>query len=171
METILNSNKNLLSLLIIVIGIATFQKCLFCSAFISAKQSCIIRNIKMLDRCTKSSKPTFSSTTSSSSLSFPFYSHSSTVTMKWMFGKGSGNMQEVGGIGPQGEYYFVPSKQPSLKAPPHALGKIINLAIFPRNQVLGPLGEEYLGLSYLVISCHLIIVALFMASCLILLLS
>ena len=68
------------------------------------------------------------------------------LTMQWMFGKGSGSMKEVGGQGSQGELYFIPSKTPSLKAPPKAIGKEGILPIFPRNQVLGPLGEEYLGI-------------------------
>jgi hypothetical protein len=65
--------------------------------------------------------------------------------MKWIFGKGSGPLQEVGGIGSQGEYYYIPSKRPTLKAPVDALGKEITIPLFPRNQVLGPMGEEYLG--------------------------
>ena len=68
------------------------------------------------------------------------------LTMQWMFGKGSGSMKEVGGQGSQGELYFIPSKTPSLKAPSQAIGKEGILPIFPRNQVLGPLGEEYLGI-------------------------
>lgn len=55
-------------------------------------------------------------------------------------------MQDVGGIGPQGEYYFIPTKTPSLRAPDEALGKEGILPIFPRSQVLGPLGEEYIGI-------------------------
>jgi len=67
------------------------------------------------------------------------------VVMKWMFGKGAGSMVDLGGIGTQGEYYYIPSKRPNLKAPAEAIGKERNIPIFPRNQVLGPLGEEYLG--------------------------
>ena len=67
------------------------------------------------------------------------------ATMKWLFGKGTGPLAEVGGIGSQGEYYYVPSKKATLKAPDEALGKERTIPIFPRNQVLGPLGEEYLG--------------------------
>ncbi|CAK9252425.1 unnamed protein product [Sphagnum jensenii] len=55
-------------------------------------------------------------------------------------------MKDVGGIGPNGEYYFIPSKMPTLKAPVHALGATGVIPVFPRNQVLGPLGEEYLGI-------------------------
>lgn len=55
-------------------------------------------------------------------------------------------MQDVGGIGSQGEYYYIPSKKPNLKAPTEALGKEKTIPIFPRNQVLGPLGEEYVGI-------------------------
>ena len=51
----------------------------------------------------------------------------------------------MGGIGSQGEYYYIPSKRPTLKAPEHVLGKDRTIPLFPRNQVLGPLGEEYLG--------------------------
>ena len=149
MKTILNSRKCLL-FLITFIGLTAFQKSLFCTAFSYAKQSFLIKNsiIRNRSRPSPPSSTSFSTASRSSQLfPTPFFSYSSSCTMKWMFGgKGSGgNMQDAGGIGPQGEYYFVPSKQPTLKAPPHALGKIINLAIFPRNQVLGPLGEEYLG--------------------------
>ena len=66
-------------------------------------------------------------------------------SMKWQFSKGTGSMQDLGGIGAQGEYYYIPSKRPNLKAPAAALGKERVVPIFPRNQVLGPLGEEYLG--------------------------
>lgn len=65
--------------------------------------------------------------------------------MKWMFGKGPGPLQEVGGLGAQGEYYYIPSKRPTLKAPSEAIGKDRTIPLFPRNQVLTPLGEEYLG--------------------------
>jgi len=65
--------------------------------------------------------------------------------MRWVFSKGSGPLADMGGVGSQGEYYFIPSKRPSLKAPPAALGKERIISIFPRNQVLVPLGEEYLG--------------------------
>lgn len=67
------------------------------------------------------------------------------LAMKWMFGKGPGPLQEVGGIGSQGEYYYIPSKRPTLKAPSEAIGKDLVIPLFPRNQVLTPLGEEYLG--------------------------
>jgi ATP-dependent protease La (LON) substrate-binding domain len=67
------------------------------------------------------------------------------LTMKWTFGKGTGSLSDLGGIGSQGEYYYIPSKKPSLKAPEHVLGKERTIPLFPRNQVLGPLGEEYLG--------------------------
>lgn len=67
------------------------------------------------------------------------------LSMKWMFGKGPGPLQEVGGLGAQGEYYYIPSKRPTLKAPPEAIGKDRVIPLFPRNQVLTPLGEEYLG--------------------------
>ena len=68
-------------------------------------------------------------------------------TCKYMFGKGNPNpMKDLGGVGPQGEYYFMPSKTPTLKAPDYAIGKQGVIPIFPRNQVLGPLGEEYLGI-------------------------
>lgn len=67
------------------------------------------------------------------------------LNMKWSFGKGSGPLADMGGIGSHGEYYYIPSKRPSLKAPPAALGKERILPIFPRNQVLVPLAEEYIG--------------------------
>jgi len=66
--------------------------------------------------------------------------------MKWLFNKGAGPLADVGGLGSQGEYYFVPSKKPTLKAPEGALqGSERVVPIFPRNQVLSPLGEEYIG--------------------------
>jgi len=65
--------------------------------------------------------------------------------MKWIFGKGQGPLSDVGGLGNMGEFYYIPSKRPTLKAPAEALGKERVIPIFPRNQVLGPLGEEYLG--------------------------
>ena len=44
-----------------------------------------------------------------------FHSSSTFSTIKWLFGKGpgggSGGMQELGGIGPQGEFYYLPNKQ------------------------------------------------------------
>lgn len=51
----------------------------------------------------------------------------------------------LGGIGAQGEFYYIPSKKSTLKAPENVLGKERIIPLFPRNQVLGPLGEEYLG--------------------------
>ena len=73
--------------------------------------------------------------------------HKPISTSKYMFGKGNPNpMKDLGGVGPQGEYYFMPSKTPTLKAPDYAIGKQGVIPIFPRNQVLGPLGEEYLGI-------------------------
>ena len=67
------------------------------------------------------------------------------LTMRWAFGKGQGPLSDLGGIGAQGEYYYIPSKRPTLKAPECVLGKERTIPLFPRNQVLGPLGEEYLG--------------------------
>lgn len=69
----------------------------------------------------------------------------SLLTMRWAFGKGQGPLSDLGGIGAQGEYYYIPSKRPTLKAPDEVLGKERTIPLFPRNQVLGPLGEEYLG--------------------------
>jgi len=67
------------------------------------------------------------------------------VSMKWMFTKGSGSLQDLGGIGAQGEYYYIPSKKPTLKAPESVLDKERTIPLFPRNQVLAPMGEEYIG--------------------------
>ena len=67
------------------------------------------------------------------------------LTMKWLFTKGMGSLQDLGGVGSQGEYYYIPSKKPTLKAPDQVLGKERIMPIFPRNQVLAPLGEEYIG--------------------------
>eukprot|EP00607_Mallomonas_marina_P007741 CAMPEP_0182416504 /NCGR_PEP_ID=MMETSP1167-20130531/814_1 /TAXON_ID=2988 /ORGANISM="Mallomonas Sp, Strain CCMP3275" /LENGTH=320 /DNA_ID=CAMNT_0024589325 /DNA_START=310 /DNA_END=1272 /DNA_ORIENTATION=- len=62
--------------------------------------------------------------------------------MKFVFGKGSSSLQDAGGIGSQGEFYYVPSKRPTLKAPDSAIGRECVIPIFPRNQVLAPLGED-----------------------------
>jgi len=62
--------------------------------------------------------------------------------MKWEFSKGTGSISDLGGRGSQGEYYYIPSKRPTLKAPAEALGKEITIPIFPRSVVLGPAGEE-----------------------------
>ena len=67
------------------------------------------------------------------------------LNMKWIFTKGAGSLQDLGGIGSQGEYYYIPSKKPTLKAPDSVLGKERTMALFPRNQVLAPMGEEYIG--------------------------
>lgn len=48
--------------------------------------------------------------------------------MKWEFSKGTGSISDLGGRGSQGEYYYIPSKRPTLKAPAEALG-IINQSI------------------------------------------
>ena len=69
----------------------------------------------------------------------------SSLSMKWMFSKGPGTLQDTGGIGAQGELYFIPSKKAKLKAPESAIGKEITIPIFPRNQVLSPLSEDYVG--------------------------
>lgn len=42
--------------------------------------------------------------------------------MKWEFSKGTGSISDLGGRGSQGEYYYIPSKRPTLKAPAEALG-------------------------------------------------
>lgn len=65
--------------------------------------------------------------------------------MKWEFSKGQGSLPDLGGRGPQGEYYFIPTKKANLKAPAEALGKEITIPIFPRSVVLGPAGEEELS--------------------------
>lgn len=72
----------------------------------------------------------------------------SNIQMKWVFnskGQGTGSLQDLGGIGSQGEFYYVPSKRATLEAPAETLAKDRIIPIFPRNQVLVPLGEEYLG--------------------------
>lgn len=68
------------------------------------------------------------------------------LSMRWIFQVGNGPLRELGGIGKQGEYYFIPSKKPRLKAPPEVLGKEMIIPIFPRNNILLPLGEEYTGI-------------------------
>jgi len=50
------------------------------------------------------------------------------ICMKWEFSKGTGSISDLGGRGSQGEYYYIPSKRPTLKAPAEALG-IINQSI------------------------------------------
>eukprot|EP01035_Chromulina_nebulosa_P016902 gene16902-22391_t len=67
--------------------------------------------------------------------------------MKWMFGKIPGSnasFKDYGGVGGSGELYYIPASKPSLKAPKTAIGKEITIPLFPRNQVLGPTGEDYL---------------------------
>jgi len=54
-------------------------------------------------------------------------------------------LNDAGGVGSQGELYFVPQKKASLKGPTASLGKEFVLPVFPRNQVLAPLGEDYIG--------------------------
>lgn len=69
------------------------------------------------------------------------------MTMKWMFGKipgATGSFKDYGGVGGQGELYYIPASKPALKAPDGAVGKQITIPIFPRNQVLGPTGEDFL---------------------------
>jgi Lon protease-like protein len=69
------------------------------------------------------------------------------LDMKWFFGKipgATGSFKDFGGVGSQGELYYVPASKPTLKAPEHAVGKQITIPLFPRNQVLGPTGEDYL---------------------------
>ena len=64
------------------------------------------------------------------------------VSMKWIFGKipgASGSFKDSGGVGNQGELYFIPASKPSLKAPSSAMGKEITIPLFPRNHVLGPM--------------------------------
>lgn len=67
--------------------------------------------------------------------------------MKWMFGKIpglQGSFRDSGGVGNQGELYFLPASKPMLKAPLDSIGKEVVIPLFPRNQVLGPAGEDYL---------------------------
>lgn len=69
------------------------------------------------------------------------------LTMKWYFGKipgATGSFKDFGGVGGQGELYYIPSSKPLLKAPPKSIGKELIIPLFPRNQVLGPTGEDYL---------------------------
>lgn len=70
------------------------------------------------------------------------------VAMRWKFSKGQGGtMREVGGVGEAGELYYVPAKRPTLVVPDRKyLGKEAMLPIFPRNQVMVPIGEDYLGI-------------------------
>jgi ATP-dependent protease La (LON) substrate-binding domain len=71
------------------------------------------------------------------------------LSMQWIFGRqpgSTGTLKDIGIIGSQGELYFMPSTKPRLKAPDTVVKKEQVLALFPRNQVLGPMGEEYLGI-------------------------
>ena len=70
------------------------------------------------------------------------------LSAKWMFQGGrQGGIADNSGRGSNGEYYFIPGKKKqTLKLPPKALGAEKTIALFPRNQVLGPLGEETLGI-------------------------
>jgi Lon protease-like protein len=65
------------------------------------------------------------------------------LSMKWMFKKGQGNMQELQVIGSEGEYYFHPSKTPTIKGPPGIQSKPKTVPIFPYNSVLVPHGTEW----------------------------
>ena len=66
--------------------------------------------------------------------------------MRWSFSKGTDTLAGSGGIGPHGEFYFVPSKKPKLTAPKEALGASKVIPIFPRNHVLDPQTEQHSGI-------------------------
>lgn len=69
----------------------------------------------------------------------------SSLEMKWSFGKGMGSLNDLGAIGPEGEYYFHPQKPAKLKGPADALGKSRVIPIFPYNNVVVPQGSEWLN--------------------------
>ena len=66
------------------------------------------------------------------------------VEMKWSFSRNTGPIPD-GMVGSQGELYFVNSRKATLIAPKEALGEERVIPLFPRNMVLDPLAEEYLG--------------------------
>jgi hypothetical protein len=66
------------------------------------------------------------------------------VDMKWTFSKSMGPNQD-GVVGSQGELYYMNSRRAKLLAPKEALGPEKIIPLFPRNMVLDPLSEEYLG--------------------------
>jgi ATP-dependent Lon protease len=69
----------------------------------------------------------------------------SSFQMQFYFDEEQGSMKSAGGIGNQGEYYYIQGKNPSLEAPSEALGDEEIIPIYLRNNVLVPLGKEHLG--------------------------
>lgn len=70
------------------------------------------------------------------------------LQMKWIFTRGQGNQQslgDIGGRGSQGEFYYVQTQKARLSAPKEAVGGSHKLCLFPRNNVLPPFGEEFIG--------------------------
>jgi hypothetical protein len=66
------------------------------------------------------------------------------LEMRWSFSKGMGSKnEEIAGA--QGELYYANTRKANLLAPKDALGVEKIIPIFPRNMVLDPLSEEYLG--------------------------
>ena len=77
----------------------------------------------------------------------PVYRAQSWLSMKWVFSKGPGSLQDAGLIGSEGEFYFHPNKAAKLKGPPELLSaKSRVIPIFPYNNVLFPLGTEMLNI-------------------------
>jgi hypothetical protein len=70
---------------------------------------------------------------------------SSSLDMKWSFGKGMGSLNDLGLIGPEGEYYFHPQKPATLKGPSDIVGKSRVIPIFSYNNVVLPQGSEWLN--------------------------
>lgn len=68
------------------------------------------------------------------------------MTMKWSFSKGMGTMRELGCVGSDGEYYFHSSKSASITGKGVPTTKTRVVPIFPYNNVLAPLGSDWLNI-------------------------
>lgn len=61
------------------------------------------------------------------------------------FGKPPGGMEDANGRGSDGEFYFSQQRRLNLKLPDHAKKRIQRIPIFPKSNILMPLGDEYVG--------------------------
>jgi hypothetical protein len=69
-----------------------------------------------------------------------------TVTkMLWSFSGEGPSARQTGHVGTEGDLYYSPYKQATLKAPPEAFGKEIDVPVFPHTSVLVPGGAEWLN--------------------------
>ncbi len=66
------------------------------------------------------------------------------LQMKWSFTAQPGQGPRAEVVGPDGEYYFHPSKSAGIRGgPPNSLGKQMTIPIFPYSSVLCPLAQEW----------------------------